>query len=459
MIYIPQNPSGRLKEAEAKRQRSLLHARIADLGVEAELHRRLVQDDYPNRELEYLLATKRTAPRSPLLSVDPPSNLFPPVSPEATLHPLQDLVSSTVINDLQLLVGDVKDWTDEPRPEDHEAFQSEFVRTSLREWGYDPDTVLNLPNGKKFRLAKKMTHKLHQLVAARNETRDELDTLKDWAADQERDIEEVSRLLQLPFKLERPQGTSMHHLSHYMHHQMRSEQAKSAAADIDAGTWQSFVVEHDWAAAFKGAGDFDQGDFPLPYDRTAFEFRVNGMRVIMMCGPGDEGVVGNMTIGINGRWYLNADRFSMVNGHIISVKLNEVIEPWAGHAGTFLNRLAEQIRAICIVLDAGVARRERIRPSQRLNEQRVARGKTPLRDYHVVSLARRPRTMQAEDHVVTPGTRKRLHFRRGHYRHFDTPGGAIRYANQDGITVSKTWINWNLIGNPDLGFVDKHYKL
>lgn len=37
-----------------------------------------------------------------------------------------------------------------------------------------------------------------------------------------------------------------------------------------------------------------------------------------------------------------------------------------------------------------------------------------------------------------------MHFRRGHWRHY-----------QD----HRTWIKWCLVGDPDLGFVDKHYKL
>lgn len=37
-----------------------------------------------------------------------------------------------------------------------------------------------------------------------------------------------------------------------------------------------------------------------------------------------------------------------------------------------------------------------------------------------------------------------LHFRRGHWRHYGE---------------YKTWIKWMLVGDPELGFVDKMYKL
>jgi hypothetical protein len=63
-----------------------------------------------------------------------------------------------------------------------------------------------------------------------------------------------------------------------------------------------------------------------------------------------------------------------------------------------------------------------------------------------VSLARRAARLEAreDDGLQVPGPKRRLHFRRGHFRHFDG---------------WKTWVNWCLVGDPDLGFVDKHYKL
>ena len=50
--------------------------------------------------------------------------------------------------------------------------------------------------------------------------------------------------------------------------------------------------------------------------------------------------------------------------------------------------------------------------------------------------------------VEGPGTgthrSPRLHFRRGHWRHYED---------------HKTWIRWQMVGNPDLGFVEKQYRL
>ena len=43
-----------------------------------------------------------------------------------------------------------------------------------------------------------------------------------------------------------------------------------------------------------------------------------------------------------------------------------------------------------------------------------------------------------------PETGKRLHFVRGHWRRYEE---------------HKTWIRWRLRGDPDLGFIDKSYRI
>ena len=99
------------------------------------------------------------------------------------------------------------------------------------------------------------------------------------------------------------------------------------------------------------------------------------------------------------------------------------------------------IGAICISPEAAV--HEVIRAPFRLNKKREHAGKLPILDHHTISLARRQR---ATPSPFEPGERRspRLHWRRGHWRHFDN---------------TRTWIKWMLVGDPDLGFVDKYYRL
>jgi hypothetical protein len=101
----------------------------------------------------------------------------------------------------------------------------------------------------------------------------------------------------------------------------------------------------------------------------------------------------------------------------------------------------EQVRAICIALDAEVAVTTVERAPLKLNEKRRQAGKEPLRDFNIVDLSRRHRVIGPGGHT---GRKVRLHFRRGHWRHFEE---------------HKTWIKWMLVGNPDLGFIGKRYSL
>lgn len=200
-----------------------------------------------------------------------------------------------------------------------------------------------------------------------------------------------------------------------------SEESETCAQYIDSVD-QTFVIRHDWARAFESAEEME-GEYNLPYQCCAFEFRISGRSAIIIlvdCSLGRQ-------IGVFGQF---GDLWLHVAGK------NDSSHP-------LIAFMLSQVRAVCIALDADVATSEVVRAPVKLNEKRAKAGKTPLPDYRVVDLARRHR-------VANPlasggsGTKKRLHFRRGHWRHFET---------------SKTWVKWCLVGNPDLGFINKHYRL
>jgi hypothetical protein len=73
----------------------------------------------------------------------------------------------------------------------------------------------------------------------------------------------------------------------------------------------------------------------------------------------------------------------------------------------------------------------------------MARGKTGAAD---MSMREFDAWAELDDKLFDIGAAAspRLHFRRGHYRH---------YPNH------KLWIRWCLVGNPDLGFIDADYRL
>ncbi len=188
----------------------------------------------------------------------------------------------------------------------------------------------------------------------------------------------------------------------------------------------SFVVQHDWAEAFRNADDYKEGEIILPYPITAFEFRVSGKNIIIIALQDEEKEISDSSfalmafIQIGEYWVMLEDAVKDEQAFIM---------------------LHDEIRAISISLESEVANHTIVRAPSKLNKIREEKGKIPLYDYHVVGLNRNFRT-----NFDGGGTHRspRFHFRRGHWRHF---------ANH------KTYIKWMLVGSPELGFIDKHYKL
>lgn len=214
-----------------------------------------------------------------------------------------------------------------------------------------------------------------------------------------------------------------------------------------------FLVEHNWAQAFEKAEEFSgSNDFVLPFDLCCFEMRMNGRRqCILMCAHDPQQF--HVFIQIDEKSW-----FALGCGH------------WHASEASAMRRLCyHQIRAICIALEAEVAVAELEKAPAKLNAQRVKKGKTPLKDFHVIRLASRHRR---EARVPGPptGRRQRMHFRRGHWRHYDMTDAICEHhwGRNDGpdkrshCAHCAGWrirIPWHMAGDPDLGFIDKHYKL
>lgn len=196
-----------------------------------------------------------------------------------------------------------------------------------------------------------------------------------------------------------------------------------------------FKVEHDWASAFSGANVGDP-DLRLPFSLCCFEFHVSGAKI---CALMDESRCTWVIVDTPAGW------------HVLDVELFkprtalEYLVPSAD-ISPLKRMISEQVHAILIALDAGIARTDVVRIPEKLNRARTRRNKPPLPDYRVVRLARMLPSLPAAEGPLPDEDRRqvRLHFRRGHWRHFDN---------------HKTWINWTLVGDPDLGFIDKHYRL
>lgn len=264
-----------------------------------------------------------------------------------------------------------------------------------------------------------------------------------------------------PFLLQRPDGSSLHRLQKaykagdWLILHVEGGEVETIA-EYDHGSHlfedlESFVIEHDWAKALDGAEISGQGgEIQVGAPISAFEFMVNDRRVIGVVIQKEENYNTRLllTCELENGWallrpYKLTDNFEPVPldaGTPAKMKLNSQVQPLA-------DLVAKNIKAICIMLEAEVAQTEVVRIAAKLNHAREKRGKLPLSDYHVVSLTRRDRALPRGRGELDPDreiTRKRMHFRRGHWRHY-----------QD----HRTWIKWCLVGDPDLGIIEKHYRL
>lgn len=251
------------------------------------------------------------------------------------------------------------------------------------------------------------------------------------------------------FTLERPTGSIIHQLRQdiidgnaLVFH--KRKEFPRVADDYEQEVFaesQIFLVEHDWAAAFAKAGDYEDGaEFHLPFEICVFEFKVSDHRAAIIATEMEGNIYYEVAAKTSIGWFL-LGWAAPWQGDRIQEKAEGDAEGWSG----LINFLAPQVKAICVALEAEVAETEVTRAPHKLNRAREKAGRVALSDFHTISLARKRRyAALPASSSDEPKTQKRLHFRRGHWRHFET---------------FKTWIRWTLVGNPDLGFVDKDYRL
>ena len=242
---------------------------------------------------------------------------------------------------------------------------------------------------------------------------------------------EIVQWMKGTLRLERATGTKAHDFQQALRsNQLQNVKIKDGDAFFESG-WDSmgvFVVEHDWAAAFASADIGAVDERKLPYPLTCFEMVISGHRVCAFAREADDGWVIAVQTPF-GWWLLNDD---MLRSEF-EAETNEVA-----------SLVEAQADAILVALDSAVATTEIVRAPEKLNRARVKRGNLPLYDYHAVKLSRRSRPLPLPPTDGSTRHGVRLHFRRGHWRH---------------LTSHKVWINWTLVGDPDLGFIDKHYRL
>lgn len=200
-----------------------------------------------------------------------------------------------------------------------------------------------------------------------------------------------------------------------------------------------FLVEHDWAVAFRDGAEFGSGAFRLPYPACCFEFVLGGKRVCALFREVEDGVVMRPYVMADGIWVAGL-QYDMRDGLWESED-----GPATEEMELLATTIAAQVRAVSIILDTGAFEAKPVPPPEKLNKARARRGELPIKEHHVVRVSPERQARRISHHGgEDPKYRVRCHFRRGHWRHYET---------------HRRWIKWMLVGDPDLGFVDKHYRV
>lgn len=267
-------------------------------------------------------------------------------------------------------------------------------------------------------------------------------------------VDAVEKLIEWssgPIKLQKPQGSMLatfvadvaeRRAFHFFNPKVPNRATKMEAAgtltEVEAAEWSEmaeqasdYLVEHDWAAAFANATDYAGGELRLPDDICAFEFRLMDRHVIAFATDADGVLYTQMALQVRKGWVL----FNVADDR-----------HGDGIFSAICAAVFAQIKAISVALDAEVAVAQVIRQAHRSNRERQHHN-LPLYSFHVIRLARKTRAEPLESDALTDGSEKRhrrLHFRRGHWRHYE---------------AHKTWIKWMLVGDPSLGFIEKEYRL
>lgn len=243
-----------------------------------------------------------------------------------------------------------------------------------------------------------------------------------------------------PFVLEYAQGSSIHKFN------ASRRVFDSNVKEVPAGNFStkasehSFVVRHNLAAAFAGVEGFDNGDIKLPYDECIFEFRISGRHVLFIVCALENGDFSAVP-------FFEHENVWVIPKLIPIVKLGKVQHKANSSApNTYFEKLAEfcwgQVRAMCILLDAGICVEHRVEKNQP-QKKTINHGAMPMYSYSVVDLInRKPASKHRQNEI--PAFHKRLHFVRGHWRQ---------------LSEKKTWIKWHMRGDVDLGVIEKQYSL
>ncbi len=256
-------------------------------------------------------------------------------------------------------------------------------------------------------------------------------------------------------KLERPTGSSFHHLMNYDKHC-----TEGSASVFTAGECQIVLVENDWGAAVPQV----DGEWRVPFAFICWEFRLSGVRVLAFTEADREPARMWCCYGAEGHWVSDDYSYEIGRASLPSGTPFKDMDVDPVEFRRVVKVCYDTIRASCIMLDAQVARQAHVAASSKLKEKRAREGKAPPRDHYVVRLLHEERRSYHRARSAGGATGvdrapQRGHWRKGTWVHYDDQdSGQVQYTNDGGFVVSKTWRRWHFAGDPK-NIIHKTYSV
>lgn len=211
-----------------------------------------------------------------------------------------------------------------------------------------------------------------------------------------------------------------------------TDQRAAAATEKLAHECEKFIVNNSYKTMIKNKEELTDAEWHCPYNLSCFEFHMKAndkflyFIVFMLDVDGER----EFNIAVNVRQ--NGEDFWFLSGQSPDANVLPLAPT-----------LIEEIRAICILLDADVVVKQQHRVAARINDQRGEIKDLPEYEFHTLQLRKSVRYEGTE--IIGDEKRRspRLHLRRGHWRR---------------VGSYKTWVRWSVVGDATLGIVDKQYK-
>jgi hypothetical protein len=202
-----------------------------------------------------------------------------------------------------------------------------------------------------------------------------------------------------------------------------------------------FLIEQEYSKFIENKEELMGAEWRLPFERCCFEFRFvfDKAKLHFLCVTEESAGQKQYRFFVEVRAEGQECWAALEKGE--HGEFNDLAH--SSDPVRFAAFIENEIRAICVLIDAEVLERQQERVPHLLNEARERRGKLPFYSFHTLRLRRAVRYVGAEFAGERAKNSPRLHLRRGHWRHFPT---------------FKTWVRWTVVGDPSRGFVDKAYR-